>query len=100
MKLPISIRERKPFQNALLISAARYDGLPEGTHTGGAYVYEDKVYKPLDARPFMNAKYHLPTLEAEMLEQLSDLHSFPKNWTVETHNERRWLVRKKAFVPG
>lgn len=56
------------------------------------------VYKPLDGRPWANADCHCPTLEAEMLEECSDLSLFPKNWRIETHNGRRFLVRKKAYI--
>lgn len=99
-RLPLSIRDTKPFQHATRLTGYRHDGLPDGFHTGGAWLWENKVYKPLDGRPYANCDHHYPTQEAEFLAEVSDLASFPKNWTVETHNGRRWLVRDRVIVLG
>ena len=97
-KLPLSIREVKPAPLATRLNGTRYDGLPDGVHTGGAWLYEGLVYKPLDGRPFANCTYHYSTQEDECLELMSGRPGFPRNWHVEERNGRRWLVRKKAFV--
>lgn len=96
--LPLSIREVKPAKYATRITGQRYDGLPDGVHTGGAYLWEGEVYKPLDGRPYANADCHLPTQEAECLEAMADQPCFPRNWRVETRDGRRFLVRKEAYV--
>jgi len=96
--LPLSIREVKPAKHATRITGQRYDGLPDGVHTGGAYLWEGEVYKPLDGRPYANAECHLPTEEAECLEAMAGQPCFPRNWRVETRDGRRFLVRKKAYV--
>jgi len=97
-ELSLSIREVKPAPLATRLGGYRYDGLPDGVHTGGAWLYEGLVYKPLDGRPFANCEYHYPTQEAECLELMAGHPGFPRNWHVEERNGRRWLVRKKAFV--
>jgi hypothetical protein len=98
MKLPLSIRDVAPGAGAIRLTGTRHDGLPDGFHTGGAWLFEDRVWKPLDGRPFANADYHYPTLEAECLEELAGAPYFPRNWTVEEANGRRFLVRDEAYV--
>ena len=98
MKLPLAVRDRSPFSDAVRITGTRYDEMPEGVHTGGAWLYENKVYKPLDGRPYVNADAHYRTLEAEMLEECKDIPLFQKNWTEEIHNNRIFLVRNKAVI--
>ena len=99
MKLPLETRNIKPHKDAeKLGNGYRADGLPDGVHTGGVYRLNDEIWKPLDGRPYMNADFVCPTLEAEFLEAMSDLPSFPKNWRVEIANGRKWLVRKEAIV--
>ena len=96
--LPLSIREQPPFRHALRINGTRWDGLPDGVHTGGAYAYQGLVYKPLDGRPGMEAQAHYPTQEAQFLEVFAGRPFFPRNWWLETHNERQWLVRPRATI--
>lgn len=82
--------------------------LPEAVHTGGLWVKNGEVWKPLDGRPFANAEGHIPTLEAECLEAMAGQPGFPRNWRVKVRpvtvdgitHDRRWLVRKMAFVFG
>ena len=97
-KLPLSIRDVKPFPEAVRLTGKRSDGIPDGVHTGGAYLLDDEVWKPLDGRPFQNADYHLPTLEAQALELMADEVCFPRNWHVESRNGREWLVRRRAHL--
>lgn len=99
-QLPFEIRFRKPHVHATRITGTRTDGLPDGVHTGGAYRVGDEVWKALDGRPFANATFHETTLEAEALEALQHLPAFPKNWRIETANDRRWLVRPFSMIGG
>ena len=99
--LPISIHDIAPTPNAVRLNGERPDGLPDGTHTGGAWLTPDGlVYKPLDGRPFPNCEHHYPTQEDKCLEFMAGRPFFPRNWRVETLNDRRFLVRRKAFVYG
>lgn len=91
----LSIRAVKPHDDAERIGSQDNGN---GTHTGGAWLYNDEVYKPLDGRPFMNATCHVPTFEVEMLEELSGQSMFPQNWRIEVLNHRRWLVRQRAII--
>lgn len=97
--LPISIRDVPPHPKAKRLNGTRPDGLPDGVHTGGAWLWEDRVYKPLDARPYVNADCHVRTNEVEFLEEMSDVDLFPKNWILEEHNGRQFLVRDEAITP-
>ena len=97
---PLSVRDKKPHVHATKIKGTRADGLPDGVHTGGCYLIDGEVWKPLDGRPYLNADHHAATLEAECLEANSDLPFFPKNWRIEERNERRWLVRNEAYIVG
>jgi len=98
-ELPLSTRDIQPHQDAVKLEASvRVDGLPDGVHTGGVWEWQGEIWKPLDGRPYMNADFVCPTREAEFLEAMADLPSFPKNWRVEEANGRRWLVRPKMIV--
>jgi len=97
--LPLSTRDIPPHQDAVkLESSVRPDGLPDGVHTGGVWEWQGEIWKPLDGRPYMNADCVVPTREAEFLEAMADLPSFPKNWRVQEANGRRWLVRPPVIV--
>ena len=99
MQFDLSIRDVSPTSDAVKMKSAPDDGI----HTGGCWLMGERVYKPLDARPYMNADFHVPTLEAEMLAAFADDTTFtmcPKNWEVEELNGRRWLVRDKAIIVG
>lgn len=99
MKLPLETRNIKPHKDAeKLGNTYRADGLQDGVHTGGVYRWQSEIWKPLDGRPYMNADFVCPTLEAEFLEAMQDLASFPKNWRVEIANGRKWLVRPEVMV--
>lgn len=98
---PLELNEVAPGEGATrLPPATRWDGLPEGVHTGGAWEYQGKVWKPLDARPYPNCEVRVKTMEAEFLQAMADagVPYFPKNWEVVESNERWWLVREKATV--
>ena len=98
-RLPVSIRDNKPHIHATRLTGYRPDGLPDGIHTGGAWLTpEGEVWKALDGRPYANCEYHYPTKEAEFLEAFKGRPLFPKNWRIETANGRRWIVRKKAYI--
>lgn len=102
-KLPLSIRETAPHENAVKIeSHPSINGLPGGIHTGGCWEWNGKVYKPLDGRPFANADCHYPTNELAFLEKFTGkgIPFFPKNWTYENRNGREWVVRDKAMIMG
>jgi hypothetical protein len=96
--LPLSIRDVGPGPEAARLTGETPDGLPSGVHTGGAWLLDGEVWKPLDGRPYMNSDCHYPTLEAEILEELAGEYLFPKNWRIEERNGRRFIVRKKAHL--
>jgi len=99
MSFNLEIRDVAPGDSAVRLTGTRADGLPDGIHTGGAWLFEGEVWKPLDGRPYMNAQCHVPTEEAECLAEVEgDL--FPRNWRVEERNGRRFLVRPEASVVG
>lgn len=99
--LPLSIRDVSPSPEAVRITGTRPDGLPDGVHTGGAWLVGDEVWKPLDGRPYANCDGHVPTQEAECLEAMAGKLGFPRNWRVETRNNRKFLVRPKCLtIPG
>lgn len=97
-KLPIAIRDTAPGPNAERLTGTRLDGLPDGFHTGGAWKMGDKVYKPLDGRPWANADFHTRTREEEVLELMAGKPFFTRNWTVAELNGRRWLVRDVCSI--
>jgi len=96
--LPLSIRDVGPSPDAIRLTGVRPDGLPDGTHTGGAWLLDGMVFKPLDGRPYANCENHYPTREAECLEQMAGIPLFPRNWHIEEQNGRRFLVRKQAYT--
>ena len=98
--LPLSIRDVSPAPEAVRLTGKRADGLPDGFHTGGAWLLGEEVWKPLDGRPYANAEGHYPTLEAECLEEMAGQPLFPRNWRIEEQNGRRFIVRKKATIIG
>jgi hypothetical protein len=63
--LPLSIRDVAPGPDFTRLTGTRPDGLPDGVHTGGAWLSPDgrEVWKPLDARPYANADGHIPASE-------------------------------------
>lgn len=97
-ELPLSIRDVGPDDGAIRLTGTRPDGLPDGFHTGGAWLLGNEVYKPLDGRPYANCEFHYPTREAEVLELMAGQTLFPRNWRIEERNGRRFLVRKKAML--
>lgn len=106
--LPLAIRNVAPGPGFARIAGVHHNGLPDGVHTGGAWLSPDgEVWKPLDGRPWANADYHVPTREAECLELMAGEPAFPRNWRVEEAGTvtvdgvaytRWWLVRAKAWV--
>jgi hypothetical protein len=74
----------------------------EGIHTGGLWRSPDgkKVWKPLDARPYANSDFRVPTLEATCLAQLQGQIGFIDNWQVKESNGRWWLIRPYCKVVG
>ena len=96
--LPLSIRDVSPGDGATRYTGTRPDGLSDGVHTGGVWLYEGAIWKPLDGRPWMNCDYHIPTQEAEFLEIFADRPFFPRNCRVEERNGRRFLVRPVAKI--
>lgn len=99
--LPLSIRDVSPSPDAIRLTGTRPDGLPDGVHTGGAWLVGDLVFKPLDGRPYANCEGHYPTQEAECLEAMAGKPGFPRNWHIEEINGRCFLVRPKCMtIPG
>ena len=90
-KLDIAIRDVGPGPGA-----KRLTGENSGIHTGGAWEWQGKIYKPLDGRPHGGADFHVATQEADVLKAMEGQFLFPKNWTVEEHNGRRFVVRERA----
>jgi hypothetical protein len=95
-KYPISIRDTPPGEGAVKIAQNRVDGISEGFHTGGAWLYRGRVWKPLDGRPYANADFHIETEEEKCLTALQGKPLFPKNWEVKESNGRRFIVRDKV----
>ncbi len=60
----------------------------------------DLIWKPLDARPFVNADVLVPTREAEILGLLAGRPGLPRNWTSAVINGRGWIIRRRAEVLG
>jgi len=102
IQFDLSIRDITPGDGAQLIHNGNnpINGLSEGAHTGGAYLFNGLVYKPLDCRPFPNCECCYSTAEAVCLEANADLPFFPHNWHVEERNGRHWLVRQPARIMG
>ena len=107
---PLWIRDEKPDgRNWQRLNGLRMDGMPDGFHTGGAWLNpeSDLVYKPLDGRPYANSEVHAKTDELEACCAMAAITGH-RNWWTETtvHEkdgevvERRWLVRKRAMVLG
>jgi len=95
-RLPLAIRAIAPGEGFTRMDIPQNEGM----HTGGPFLSPDgrAVWKPLDGRPHPDAQYHLPTREDSVLHLMEGIVGFPKNWRVEDANERRWLVRKVAYV--
>jgi len=96
--LPLSIRDISPHPDAIRLTGQRADGLPNGIHTGGAWLWQGEVWKPLDGRPYPNSANHYATQEDDVLELMVGQPLFPHNWRIEERNGRRFLVRKKALI--
>lgn len=90
---PLSIRDVAPGPDAVRLTGKRPDGASDGFHTGGAWLYQGKVWKPLDGRPYANANVHIETNEEDCLKALQGKSLFPKNWEIKETNGRRFLVR-------
>jgi hypothetical protein len=99
-KYPLSIRDVPPGPGAVRLTGTRPDGLPDGVHTGGAWLWQGEVWKPTDGRPYANCEHHYPTREVECLEEMAGQPGFPRNWRVEELNGRRFLVRPRCDVVG
>lgn len=96
----LSIRDVGPHTDATRLTGNTPDGLPSGLHTGGAWLWNDEVWKPLDGRPYANCPYHYSTLEYEALVIMQGTPLFPLNWRWEERNEREFIVRPKAHIGG
>lgn len=93
---PLTIRDVGPGPGAVRMTGTRNGGGTDGFHTGGAWFYENKVWKPLDGRPYANAQIHVETNEEECLTKLQGKSLFPKNWEVKEVNGRKFLIRDKV----
>ena len=97
--LPLTIRDVSPGPGAIRLTGVRPDGLPDGVHTGGAWLWgEGEVWKPLDGRPHPTAGAHFPTQDDVVLGVMAGAPLFPRNWTVEERGGRRFLVRAVAQI--
>lgn len=100
-RYPIEIRDIAPGPGAVRLTANRAAGGIDGAHTGGAWLYQNKVWKPLDGRPNPTAPYHISTDEEACLTALQGKPLFPKNWEIKEANGRRFVVRDQVPVfPG
>lgn len=99
-QFPLSIRDVSPHANAVRLTGKTVTGLPSGFHTGGAWLWEKEVWKPLDGRPWANCDHHVPTNEDEILQELTSQGAplFPKNWYIEERNGRRFVVRPNSLI--
>jgi hypothetical protein len=83
------------------MTGERVGGGSDGLHTGGAWFYQNKVWKPLDGRGYANSPIHIETQEEECLVALQGKPLFPKNWEVREQNGRRFIIRDKVQTfPG
>jgi hypothetical protein len=83
------------------MTGERAGGGSDGLHTGGAWFYQNKVWKPLDGRGYANSPIHIETQEEECLVALQGKPLFPKNWEVKEQNGRRFIIRDKVQTfPG
>lgn len=100
IEYPLSHQEIAPCPGAVKAeNGKRYDGLPDGVHTGGGWIYNGKFYKPLDAKPYANAECRIPTREAIALHALKDVSPFFEfNWRIEFLNGRFWLIRPVCTI--
>lgn len=96
----LSIRDVGPHPDAIRLTGQTPDGLPSGSHTGGAWLWNDEVWKPLDARPYANCPHHFSTLEYDALLIMQSSPLFPLNWRGEERNGREFIVRPKAYIGG
>jgi hypothetical protein len=96
--LPLSIRDVAPGEGAIRLTGIRTDGLPDGIHTGGAWLWRGECWKPCDGRPYANAECHVPTDEEAALTAMAGQPFFPRNWRAETCGGRRFIVRPVARV--
>jgi hypothetical protein len=98
---PIEIRDVAPGPGAVRMTGKTVIGGLDGLHTGGAWLYQNKVWKPLDGRPYQNAQFHIETDEEACLKALQGKPLFPKNWEIAEANGRRFTVRDKVQTfPG
>ena len=100
-QFPLSIRDVSPGPNAVRLTGKTAEGATDGFHTGGAWLYQNKVWKPLDGRPFANAQVHIETYEEDCLKALQGKPLFPRNWEIKEANGRRFVVRDRVpTFPG
>lgn len=97
-EFPLNIRDVGPHPDAKRLTGTNGNGLPSGVHTGGAWLWEGEVWKPLDARPYLNCPCHYPTDELECLELMAGEPLFPRNWRREERNGRAFVVRDEAYL--
>jgi hypothetical protein len=95
---PLSIRDVSPGDGAVRLTGTHPSGIPDGIHTGGAWLLGNEVWKPLDGRPFSNSECQVQTREDEVLALMAGEPLFPRNWRVEERHGRRFLVRQKALI--
>ena len=100
LHLPLELADVSPGAGAVKINKPRFDGLTDGVHTGGAWMYRDRVWKATDCRPFMNCDHRVLTDEVEVLSLMANQPMFPKNWATFEQNGRGWIVRNFAMVQG
>lgn len=100
---PIELYGKPPFDgNFIKLTGTRADGLPDGVHTGGAFLHvdTDTVWKSLIARPYPNAEVLIETHETDILATFAGQPFFPSNWRTEIVNGRPWMVRRVATIVG
>lgn len=106
-EFPIAFYGHRPHPLAVHIGGTRLDGVPDGIHTGGAWLMPSgEVWKPLFARPHPTARALYATHELQALQALAEagVPLFPANWREERIEvdgyTLPYLVRPKCRVYG
>lgn len=99
-QLPLSLVDVAPGPGATRLTGTRLDGLADGVHTGGAWLFNKEVWKPTDCLPYPNCPYRVETSEVTALTALIGQPLFPKNWEYRFHNWRGWIVRPLCYIYG
>jgi hypothetical protein len=96
-----TIRDVAPHPDAVrLTGSLAIARRSNGYHSGGAWLLEGEVWKPLDGCVDGSAVTHVPTLEERVLTEMAGQSLFPENFRFVNRNGRRWVVRPQSTIVG